>query len=125
MSQNSRPLRQPPPPDAEEAIPLDPSVASARVKYIRTMVDRVKELKAQGKAKEEIQEEVAKFAEDYPALFKMLTSNSYNEGSLLTMISMLAKMGSGEITQHQASTVIGQRLHDIYIKPKIDQIESK
>jgi hypothetical protein len=123
MSQKSRTVPLPPP--EEEAIPLEPAVASARVKYIVKMVERVKELKAQGKSKEEIQEDVAKFAEDYPALFKMLTSNSYNEGSLVTMINMLAKMGSGEITQHQASAVIGQRLHDIYIKPKIEEIEKK
>jgi len=120
-----KPSKMPPPPEAEEAIPLEPAVASQRVQYIRAMVQNVKTLKAQGKSKEEVKEELPKFAEDYPALFKMMNSDSYNEGSLRTMIAMLERMGTGEITQHQASSVIGQQLHDVYIKPKIDQMERK
>jgi hypothetical protein len=38
---------------------------------------------------------------------------------------MLEKMGSEELTQHQASVIVGQRLHDVYIKPRIPEMERK
>jgi hypothetical protein len=89
-------------------------------------VEKVKALQEQGKSKEEIQEEVARFAADYPALFKMLTNtNGYNEGSLRTMIAMLERMGTGQLSQDQASVIVGQRLHDVFIKPKMDAMERK
>ena len=121
MSQ-PRPSFQPPPPE-EEAIPLEPSVARARSDYIKSNLDKIIKLKQEGKNKEEIQEMFERFIVDYPALFKMVMSPNYNEGSLKTMMAMLEKMGSGEMTQHQASVIVGQRLHDVYIKPKVDEIE--
>ena len=61
------------------------------------------------------------FSENYPGLFKMLTRHGETDtASLRTMLAMLDKMGTGEMTQHQASVVIGQRLHDKYIKPAVD-----
>ena len=121
MSQ-PRPSFQPPPPE-EEAIPLEPGVARARSDYIKSNIDKIIKLKQEGKNKEEIQEMFERFIVDYPTLFKMVMSPNYNEGSLKTMMAMLEKMGSGELTQHQASVIVGQRLHDVYIKPKVDEIE--
>lgn len=123
MSQQPRPSFQPPP--EEEAIPLEPGVAHARSAYVKSMIDKINQLKREGKTKEEIQEAVARFAVDYPTLFKMVTSANYNEGSLRTMMMMLEKMGTGELTQHQASVIVGQRLHDVYIKPKVDELEKQ
>ena len=120
MSQ-PRPSFQPPP--EEEAIPLEPGVARTRSGYIKSNLDKMIKLKQEGKTKEEIQEMFERFIVDYPALFKMVMSPNYNEGSLKTMMAMLEKMGSGELTQHQASVIVGQRLHDVYIKPKVDEIE--
>ena len=37
------------------------------------------------------------------------------------MLFMLEKMGSGEMSQHQASVVIGQKLHDKFIQPALDR----
>jgi hypothetical protein len=83
-------------------------------------------MKAEGKSKEEIQRECAPFVTDYPSLFKMvMKTDGYNEGSLKTMLAMLERMGSGELTQHQASVIVGQRLHDVYIKPKVPDMEVK
>ena len=119
---SSRPPFRPPP--EEPAVPLEPAVAKARAAYIKSNVEKVKALKEEGKSKEEIQEEVARFAADYPALFKMLvTTENYNEASLRTMIAMLERMGSGQLTQDQASVIVGQRLHDTYIKPKMDEMQ--
>ena len=37
------------------------------------------------------------------------------------MLSMLEKMGSSELSQHQASVIVGQRLYDNYVKPAVDK----
>jgi hypothetical protein len=44
----------------------------------------------------------------------------YNKQSLKTMLVMLDRMGSGELSQHQASVIVGQRLADTYIKPSVE-----
>ena len=122
----SQPFGPPGPPKEEPAIPLEPEVASARSAYIKSNIEKINVLKHLGKSKEDIRNELGRFAEDYPALFKMvMQGDSKNEGSLRTMIAMLEKMGSGELTQHQASVIVGQRLHDIYIKPKMGDMERK
>lgn len=112
------------PPEEEPAVPIEPDVAKARAIYVKAQVERVKAMKGEGKSAEEIKAEVSRFAEDYPALFKMLmTSENFNEASLKTMLALLERMGTGEMTQHQASVVVGQRLHDVYIKPKMPDME--
>jgi hypothetical protein len=115
-----------PPPEEPPAPPLEPGVAKARAAYIKSNVEKVKSLKEAGKSKEEIREDVARFATDYPTLFKMiLNTENYNEASLRTMITMLERMGSGQLTQEQASVIVGQRLADTYIKPKMGDMERK
>jgi hypothetical protein len=112
------------PPEEEPAVPIEPDVAKARATYVKAQVERVKAMKGAGKSAEEIKAEVSRFAEDYPALFKMLmSSENFNEASLKTMLALLERMGTGEMTQHQASVVVGQRLHDVYIKPKMPDME--
>jgi hypothetical protein len=44
-----------------------------------------------------------------------------NEAALRTMLALLERMGSGQMTQDQASVVVGQRLYDTYIKDKIGE----
>jgi hypothetical protein len=112
------------PPEEEPAVPIEPDVAKARAIYVKAHVERVKAMKEAGKSAEEIKAEVSRFAEDYPALFKMLmSSETFNEASLKTMLALLERMGTGEMSQHQASVVVGQRLHDVYIKPKMPDME--
>jgi hypothetical protein len=114
------------PPKEEPAVPIEPDIAKARATYVKAQVEKVKALKEAGKTAEEIKAEVSRFAEDYPALFKMLmSSENFNEASLKTMLALLERMGTGEMTQHQASVVVGQRLHDVYIKPKMPDMERK
>jgi hypothetical protein len=109
-------------PKEEPAIPLDPSVAHARNIYIREQIAKIQQLKRDGKTNDEIKEEVSRFVEDYPQLFKMITRDeNFNEASLRTMLTMLEKMGTGELSQHQASVIVGQRLHDTFVKPAIDE----
>ncbi len=117
--------RPPPMPKEEPAIPIEPAVARARATYVRDMVVKMNTLRAEGKNEEEIREAVGKFAEDYPALFKkVMAGEADQDGTLRTMIVMLERMGSGQLTQDQASVIVGQRLYDKHVKPKINENNS-
>lgn len=114
----------PPPkmPPEEPAIPLEADVAAARSVFVKDNIQIVKLLKEQGKTKEEIEKEVPVFARDYPALYKMLFKiDIANEAALRTMLALLDRMGKGQMTQDQASGVVGQRLYDVYIKPNLQE----
>jgi hypothetical protein len=112
--------------EEEPAVPLEPDVAKARSIYIRSNLDKIRAMKDSGKTEDEITLELPRFAKDFPSLFKMVAkSEEYNEGSLKTMVAMLERMGSGDLTQHQASVIVGQRLHDMYIKPRMPDMEVK
>jgi len=111
-------------PEEEPAIPIEPAVAAARTRYVKAKIEIVKGLKVDGMTQAEAQEnaDVKDFALKYPALFKMLFKiDINNEASLRTMLAMLERMGKGDMTQDQASTVVGQRLYDTYIKSKIGE----
>jgi hypothetical protein len=111
-------------PKEEPAIPIEPDIAKARATYLRDMVEKVKQLKSQGKSADDIKEETGTFSSQYPTLYKMLNKETYDAAAIRTMLYMLEKMGTGELSQHQASVVVGQRLRDTYIKPTVDVLNS-
>jgi hypothetical protein len=110
-------------PEEEPAIPIEPAVAAARTRFVKAKIEIVKGLKADGMTQAEAQQhpDVKDFALKYPALFKMLFKIDENDASLRTMLAMLERMGKGDMTQDQASTVVGQRLYDTFIKSKIGE----
>jgi hypothetical protein len=110
-------------PEEEPAIPIEPAVAAARTRFVKAKIEIVKGLKADGMTQAEAQQhpDVKDFALKYPALFKMLFKIDENDASLRTMLAMLERMGTGDMTQDQASTVVGQRLYDTFIKSKIGE----
>ncbi len=120
MSNAPAPRQRPPPPNfppEEPVVPIEPDIAKARAAYIRDMIDKIKSLRTQGSTLDTIKESTGTFSTQYPGLFKMILEDSYNDASLRTMLALLDRMGTGQMSQHQASVVVGQRLHDIYIKP--------
>ena len=105
-------------------MPIEPAVASARSAFVKAKIEIVKKLKAEGKtqAEAEVHPDLVTFVGSYPALFKMLFKIDINsEAALRTMLAMLERMGTGQMTQDQASTVVGQRLYDTFIKDKIGE----
>ena len=117
--------RRPQLPEEPPAIPLEAEVAASRTVFINDNIRVVRQLKSQGKSADEIEKEVPVFARDYPALYKMVLKinleSEKESAPLRTMIAMLDRMGKGQMTQDQASGVVGQRLYDTYIKPNIDE----
>jgi len=94
----------------------------ARAQYVRDCIELVEKYQNDGLSTEEIKDKVPTFVRDYKNLFEMVTQpGGYNKQSLKTMLAMLDRMGTGELTQHQASVIVGQRLADTYIKPNLQQ----
>jgi hypothetical protein len=110
-------------PSIQEAIaeakerPLD-FPAKERAMYVRAMAKRVANLKADGRTVAEIEEQLPEFKRDYPYLFEMIAENdTYDEANLNTMLSMLERMGNGNLNHHQATVIVGERLASKYIQP--------
>jgi hypothetical protein len=90
--------------------------AAERAIYIRAMVRRAREYKSSGRSHFEIRELLPEFARDYPHLFDtVIQEESWDESNLNTMLSMLDRMGQGQLNQHQATVIVGQRLAKKYI----------
>jgi hypothetical protein len=91
--------------------------AAERAIYIRAMVKRVQELKASGRTAYEIKNLLPEFYRDHPYLFDMVTENdNYDQASLNTMLSMLERIGNGDMNHHQATVIVGKRLAEKFIK---------
>ena len=96
--------------------------AKERAEYVRAMVRRCEAYKADGLSVDAITERLPEFARDYPELFKAVTgTEAYHKNSLQTMLAMLDRMGEGDLSQHQASVIVGQRLVQTFVKPQLQQ----
>ena len=93
-----------------------------RAQYVRDMVKKVEDMLREGKSSEEIKAETPVFVREYKNLFEMLTKpGGYDKKSLQVMLTMLDQMGTGNLSQHQASVIVGQKLADTYIKPTLQR----
>ena len=91
--------------------------AKERVDYIRKMVACVDKYRAQNRSVEEIKGLLPEFYEQYKNLFEMVTAEEgYDESNLNTMLAMLQHMDKGNLSQHEASVVVGKRLYEKYGK---------
>jgi hypothetical protein len=104
-------LRDEPPPP-----PLQPNEAKDRAVFIRDNIKIVESLRDKGKTFDEIKDAVPEFANNFPHLFIMLTSkDGYSEQTLKTMLTMIDKMASSNLTQHEASINVGTHLKNKFI----------
>jgi hypothetical protein len=102
-----------------QARPLeyDPQV---RARYVRDMVSTIGGHIESGKTKEEIAALELDFSKKYKNLFDTLTqTGGYNKQNLTTMLALLDRMGQGELNQHQASVIVGQKLAEKYVNPSL------
>jgi len=112
------PSRRPPPVErksAQEALaesanrPLDFD-AEARTVFLKNALQQVREMQAEGKSTNEIRQAIPLFSEKYPELFKKVTTPGEDLTPLLGMLGLLEKIGTGEMTHHNASIMVGQAL---------------
>jgi hypothetical protein len=89
-----------------------------RARYIRTMIDNISKWMADNESVETITERAGDFIKFYPQLFKKMVS-SKDITPINSMLVMLDKMGQGDLTQHQASIIVGKKLVDRYVTPQI------
>ena len=88
-----------------------------RASYVRAMVNRVLEYRREGKSVNDIKGYLPEFAEEYKHLFEMLTMpEGYDARNLQIMLGMLDQMGRGNLSQHEASVIVGKRLFEKYGK---------
>lgn len=96
--------------------------AKERAAYVRAMVNRCEAYKTDGLSTEAIKERLPEFARDFPHLFESVTgTEEYHKKSLQTMLTLLDRMGEGDLSQHQASVIVGQRLVQTFVKPQLEQ----
>ena len=98
------------------ALEYDPNV---RARYIREMVRDVTLLMSAGVSEDIIRQKIPDFIDKYPELFKMII-NKHDLAPIQSMLAMLDKMGEGNLSQHQASVIIGKTLVDRYVTPQLN-----
>ncbi len=118
------PSRRPPPPverkSAQEALaesanrPLDFD-AEARTVFLRNALLQVREMQTEGHSTEEIRKAIPLLSEKYPELFKKITTPGEDLTPLLGMLGLLEKIGTGDMTHHNASVIVGQALAEKYM----------
>jgi hypothetical protein len=106
-----------------ESRPLDfdPNVRS---RYIREMLQDIARWMAEGIPEDIIRQKVPDFIEKYPELFKKII-NRQDLAPIQSMLAMLDRMGEGNITQHQASVIIGKKLVDRFVTPQLNGADSR
>ena len=98
------------------SLDFDPKV---RARFVREMIIDVTQYMNQGLTEEQIREKVPEFAERYPELFQKLNKHE-DLSPIQSMLAMLDRMGEGNITQHQASVIIGKKLVDKFVNPQLN-----
>lgn len=98
------------------ALDFDPNL---RARYIRDMLRDIPIWQNQGLTEDEIKEKVPQFHERYPELFRKIIQKQ-DLSPIQSMLAMLDRMGEGNITQHQASVIIGKKLVDKFITPQLN-----
>ncbi len=101
---------------SSRSLDFDPNV---RARYIREMLTDIPKLMNQGLSEEQIRQKVPDFVEKYPELFNKIISKQ-DLSPIQSMLAMLDRMGEGNISQHQASIIIGKKLVDKFVNPQLN-----
>jgi len=101
-----------------EAKPIDYDPAS-RAQYVRTMLPMIATWMSQGESPDDIKTRVPDFVEQYPELFKKIVHRQ-DLAPIQGMLNMLDTMATGNLSQHQASIIVGKKLVDRYVTPQLN-----
>jgi len=103
------------------ALEYNPNI---RARYIREMLRDIARWMTEGMPEDTIRNKVPDFIERYPELFKKII-NKQDLAPIQTMLAMLDIMGEGNMSQHQASIVIGKKLVDRFVIPQLNGGDAK
>lgn len=113
----------PPPPPSSEPMPdpISAETARTRASYVRTMITKIERYLNEGKTKDQIEKmpHIPEFKAKFSKLYDTVMTPGYDKHSLYTMLTLLEKMGRAEMSQHDASVIVGQRLFDKYVHTQI------
>ena len=94
----------------------DPNV---RAQYVRSILQDIARWMAAGESEETIKQRIPDFIEHYPELYKKISSRQ-DLAPIQSMLSLLDRMGEGNLSQHQASVIVGKKLVDRYVTPQLN-----
>jgi hypothetical protein len=117
-------------PDRVDSQSIEEAVAEAssrRIEYspaerardIRRILEEVPYLQRHGATKDQLLTLFEREAKLYPQFFKKVVDGE-DTTPIRVMLTMLDKMQEGELTQHQASVIVGQKLVNKYVRPQMD-----
>jgi hypothetical protein len=110
--------------DEKPAKPIPPVLARRRAEYVREHIAIVRRMLAEGTDRPAIFEAVPLFAEGFPGLFKSLLENDPRTNAYIEQtLVMLDRMASEELTQHQASALVGTLAYNAHIKPVVQNLD--
>jgi len=101
-----------------EARPLEYDPTN-RAQFVRTMIQDIALWMSQGDSEETIRARVPEFIENYPELFKKVIGRQ-DLAPIQSMLAMLDQMGTGNMSQHQASVIVGKKLVDRFVTPQLN-----
>ena len=91
--------------------------AAARSLNVKQTVDHILRWKSEGKSAQEIEALIPTFVQEYPTLFHKVIEPGADMNMLKSMLTLLDRMGQNNLSQHQASIIVGQRLAEKFIRP--------
>ena len=104
---------------AEEAKNMPTEFAAKdRALYVESQVIKIRGFASQGVTESDIKMKFADFIAEYPTLFQYALKPEFDANSFRIMLTMLNRMGDKQMSQHQASVIVGQRMADKYINPR-------
>ena len=95
-----------------------------RLTFLKGELKKVMEMQDKGVSAEEIRAAVPVLVERFPELFKKVTARGEDLTPLLHMFGLMEKMGSGEMTHHNASILVGQGLAAKYMPAHLRSSDS-
>jgi hypothetical protein len=90
-----------------------------RAADIRRMMEVIPQLLSCGITKDAILATFEKESKMYPQLLKKIVEGE-DLSPIRVMLTMLDKMAEGELNQHQASVIVGEKLLNKYVRPQLD-----
>ena len=101
----------------------DPKVIQSYVEKVRKEVVENQELIKNDTEKfnELMKEKYSDFVEHYPTIYRKIVEGTLDPDKFEYMMDMLTNVKGNNISQHDASVKVGQKLVDHYVKPELEK----